>query len=167
MSRYSSAFSNGKDFYRSTVDTETDPIKLAEAMLDSMRIDHWRSSSLSVQCNASTMHAILRAPRGDGKEAIVLATPVHGMQYAASTQMPLLYCYLTTMSEKAKPLYLIQGKLMLTQLPLATAVMCRQWVCSSSSSSSRELCSHTSSCLCPAFLAEGSMVSKGYSVGGC
>lgn len=80
MSRYSSAFSNGKDIYRSAVDTENNPIKLAEAMLDSMRVDHWRSSSLSVQCNASTMHAILRAPRGDGKEAIVLATPVYGMQ---------------------------------------------------------------------------------------
>lgn len=80
MSRYSSAFSNGKDVYRSAVDTETDPIQLAEAMLVTMRIDHWRSSSLRIQCNASTMHAILRAPRGDGKEAIVLATPVHGMQ---------------------------------------------------------------------------------------
>lgn len=80
MLRYSPGFSNGKDIYRSAVDTESDPVLLAEALLDSMHIDHWRSFSRSSQCNASTMHSVLRAPRGDGKEAIVLVTPVHGSQ---------------------------------------------------------------------------------------
>ena len=80
MFRYSSELSNGKDSYRSAKDTESDPVKLAEALLDSMHIDHWRNLPKHTQCNASTMHSILRAPRGDGKEAIVLVTPVHGIQ---------------------------------------------------------------------------------------
>lgn len=33
----------------------------------------------TLQCNASTLHGVLRAPHGDGKEAILLATPVSGV----------------------------------------------------------------------------------------
>ena len=61
------------------MDTEGDPVKLAEALLDSMHMDRWHKVSEHGQCNASTMHSILRAPRGDGKEAIVFVTPVHGI----------------------------------------------------------------------------------------
>ena len=138
MLRYSSAISIGKDSYRSAVDTESDPVKLAEALLEAMHIDHWRTLSTNAQCNASTMHGILRAPRGDGKEAIVLVTPVHGM-YQALQCCP----YLVTV--------LVQQHM-----------MCRQQICSV-----RGLCSHTSGCLCPAVSATCSLVSKGYCVGGC
>lgn len=51
-------------------------------LLDRMQIERWWSHNYSPQCNASTIHGILRAPRSDGKEAIVLATPVSGV-YAA------------------------------------------------------------------------------------
>ena len=84
------------------------------------------------------MHGILRAPRGDGKEAIVLVTPVHG------TKQDLQCCaYSVTI--------LVQQQ-----------VMCRQRICSI-----RALCSHTSGCLCLAVFATGALVSKGYCVGGC
>lgn len=138
MLRYSPEFLNGKDKYRLAVDTESDPVKLAEALLDSMHIDHWHSFSRSLQCNASTMHSILRAPRGDGKEAIVLVTPVHGIQQD-------LQCCAFPLS------VLVQQHKM----------MCRQRLCSI-----RTLCSHTSSCLCPAVFAKGPLVSEGYRVGG-
>lgn len=48
-------------------------------MLEYMQIEHWHSNLYTSQCNASTLHGILRAPRGDGKEALVLATPVSGV----------------------------------------------------------------------------------------
>ena len=44
-----------------------------------MQIQHWWSHLHTLQCSASTLHGILRAPHGDGKEAILLATPVSGV----------------------------------------------------------------------------------------
>lgn len=54
-----------------------------------MRIQHWWSHMHTLQCNASTLHGVLRAPHGDGKEAILLATPVSGV-YLACYLMCLL-----------------------------------------------------------------------------
>lgn len=70
------------------------PQQSAEAMLQHMQIQHWWSHLHTLQCNASTLHGILRAPHGDGKEAILLATPVSGV-YASILGMSPDLCAAT------------------------------------------------------------------------
>ena len=65
--------------FQSAVDRGSDPVRAAEIMMDFMQIAHWRSTAQHIHCDANTVHSILRAPRGDGKEAIVLSTPVYGV----------------------------------------------------------------------------------------
>ena len=53
-----------------------------------MQVQHWWSHMHTLQCNASTLHGILRAPHGDGKEAILLATPVSGVYASILGMLP-------------------------------------------------------------------------------
>lgn len=89
--RYSSGLSSVQDAFRSLAATHQ-PQQSAEAILQHMQVQHWWSHMHTLQCNASTLHGILRAPHGDGKEAILLATPGNWLQIIQQSKWPWLYC---------------------------------------------------------------------------
>ncbi|DBA88721.1 TPA: hypothetical protein ACH3X1_004146 [Trebouxia sp. C0004] len=91
--RYSSGLSSVQDAFRSLAATHQ-PQQSAEAMLQHMQIQHWWSHLHTLQCDASTLHGILRAPHGDGKEAILLATPVSGKLAADYTAIQVVVALL-------------------------------------------------------------------------
>ena len=76
------------DAFRSVSELEQDPQALARKLLTSMHVKHWESPAHFTACNASTTHSILHAPRGDGKEALVLVVPVNGEQPQDGLAMP-------------------------------------------------------------------------------
>ncbi|KAA6418424.1 MAG: hypothetical protein FRX49_11584, partial [Trebouxia sp. A1-2] len=75
--RYSSGLSSVQDAFRSLAATHT-PQHSAEAILQHMRIQHWWSHMHTLQCNASTLHGVLRAPHGN------LAADYTAIQVAAA-----------------------------------------------------------------------------------
>lgn len=85
--RYSPGLSSIQDAFRSLAATHQ-PQQSAEAILQHMQIQHWWSHLHTLQCNASTLHGILRAPHGDGKEAILLATPGTWLQIIQRSRWP-------------------------------------------------------------------------------
>ena len=88
LCRYSSMLPGVTDAFRSVSELEQDPQVLARKLLTSMQVKYWESPAHFPACNASTLHSILHAPRGDGKEALVLVTPVNGEQPQDGLAMP-------------------------------------------------------------------------------
>lgn len=92
--RYSSGLPAVQDTFRSQTTKDQSQLQLfAETMLQQMQIEHWWSHMQTLRCNASTLHGILRAPHGDGKEAMLLATPVSGVcVHCHPTKIILMFC---------------------------------------------------------------------------
>ena len=122
--RYSSAFSKVKNIFTTVAANERDPITAAEAILDHMQLHHWRSMSQTTQCNASIVHSILRAPRGDGKEALVLASLVHGEYLCRHNSVHLLLALHINCKFLATWSMLTQAALGKTQSNTSTGSLC-------------------------------------------